>query len=100
MLTAAMKEKRPMILVFGADWSGDTAIMFSMMERLSQDISQDIEFFRVNIEKQKKIANFFGISTIPTTVMLKNGEVAALINGFLPAKKMGEKIREVYFVRD
>lgn len=88
-----IKEKEPSILVFGAEWSGNSEIMDSMMERVSQEFESDLHFFKVDIEKQLDISSFFGIADIPTTIMIKDGEIIELIKGFTSASKIRKKIK-------
>ena len=70
-----LEEKKSAVLVFGAAWSGNAEIMDSMMERISVEIGENIQFFKVDIDNHRELANFFGINTVPTTIMLKEGEV-------------------------
>ncbi|MFK7807857.1 MAG: thioredoxin family protein [Saprospiraceae bacterium] len=80
------------ILVFAAEWSGNSEIMDSIMERISKEYDKDIQFFKADIEKQKSIAEFFNIFSIPTTLIVKNGEVVDLIRGLVPAAEMRRKL--------
>lgn len=91
-----IREKKPAILVFGADWSGSSSMMDNIMERISEDLEAQIQIYRVDIEGQTDISNFFGIQTVPTTVMLKDGEVVDLIKGLIPASRMRSKIKEIF----
>ena len=88
--------KMPSVLVFGAEWSGNAEIMNSMMGRISQEFDSDIHFYKVDIEKQPNIASFFGVTTIPITIMLKEGEVLGLVKGFTSANNIRKKIRSNY----
>lgn len=89
-------ERRPAVLVFGAEWSGNSEIMYSMIERLSKEFNSEIHFFKVDLDKQIEISRFFGIQSVPTTILLKDGEVVDLIKGFIPAKKIRKKIKAVF----
>lgn len=85
--------KKPSILVFGADWSGNAEIMNSMMGRVSQEFNSNIHFFEVDIERHPDIASFFGVTTIPITILLKEGEVLGLVKGFTSANNIRKKIK-------
>ncbi len=91
-----ISQRQPSILVFGAEWSGNSEIIDSMMERLSEEFNSGIQFFKVDLEEQNDIAEFFGINSVPTTLLLKDGEVEDLIEGFIPAKKVRKKIQETF----
>ena len=92
-----MKEKKPMVLVFGAQWSGDSAIMDQIMLRVSRETKAGILFFKVDIDSQQTISNLFHLQRVPTTLLLKDGGVVKSVNGFLPAQKIKELIAKTYF---
>ncbi|MFK7808216.1 MAG: thioredoxin family protein [Saprospiraceae bacterium] len=94
--TKIVKEKQPSVLVFGANWSGNSEMMDSLMERVSKEFEEDINFYKVDIEEQEDISAFLGVFNVPTTIMIKDGEVKEFIKGFLPAGKMRRKIEETY----
>ncbi len=89
-------QQQPSVLVFGAEWSGNSEIVDNMMKRLSQEFNTGIQFFKVDHEEQNNISKFLGVNSVPTTVLVKEGEVVDLIKGFLPAKRVREKIKESF----
>ncbi len=91
-----IEKKQPSILVFGAEWSGNAEIMNSMMERISKEFDGHVTFYEVDIEKHPDIATFFGVTSIPMTIMLKEGEVLGLVKGFTSANNIRKKIRNNY----
>jgi len=86
-------KRQSAVLVFGAEWSGNSEIMDSMMERVSQEFGSIIQFFKVDLEKQNEISHFFGVHSVPTTILIKDGEVIDFIKGFIPAKKVRKKLK-------
>ena len=88
-----IEERKPSVLVFGAEWSGNSEIMDSMMERVSQEFNSEIHFFKVDLDEHSEISRFFGVHTVPTTILIKDGEVVDFIKGFIPAKKIRQKIK-------
>ena len=89
-------QRKQSVLVFGAEWSGNSEIMDSVMERISQEFDSDINFFKVDVEKEKEIAHFFGIHAIPSTIVLRDGEVVDFIKGFISASKIRRKLKAVF----
>ncbi len=90
-----IEAQTPSVLVFGAKWSGNAEIIDSMVERVSAEHKDQIEFFKVDIEEQAEISKFFGVYSIPTIVMLKEGEVKEFIKGFISAPKLRKQLSEV-----
>ena len=91
-----IQQKKPVVLVFGAQWSGNSAIMDQVIKRVSKEISSSIHFIKVDIEKQKAISKLFRLQRVPTTLLIKDGEVANTVSGFLPVAKMKEMIKNIY----
>jgi len=89
-------KRKPSVLVFGAEWSGNSEMMSSMMERVSKEFDSTVQFYKVDLESQTAISKFFGVYTVPTTIMIKDGEVIEFIKGFIPARKVREKIKQIY----
>lgn len=94
-----IEDKKPSILVFGAEWSGNTEIMNNMIERVSQEYSPNLYFYKVNLETQKTIFNYFGVLSVPTTIILKDGIVMDFKKGFVPMKKLKQKIKTIFHLR-
>jgi len=90
--------RKPSVIVFGAEWSGNSEMMDSMIDRVSEEFTSDVKFYKVDLEKQPEISKFFGIYSVPTLVMLKDGEVVEFIKGFVSAKKVREKVKEIYLI--
>lgn len=88
-------EKQPSVLLFAVSWSGNAEIMNSMMERISKDF-KEVYFYKVDIEEEPSIAEFFNIHNVPTILIIKEGEVLDLVKGFLSASKIKQKISELY----
>ncbi len=87
-------EKQPSVLLFSVSWSGNAEIMNSMMKRISKDFGNQVYFYKVDIEEEPSIAEFFNIYNVPTILIVKEGEVLDLVKGFLPASKIRKKIIE------
>ncbi len=90
-------EKQPSVLLFSVSWSGNAEIMNSMMERISKEFNNhQVHFYKVDIEEEPSIAEFFNIYNVPTILMVKEGEVIDLVKGFLPASKIRKKVVELF----
>ena len=82
------------VLVFGAAWSGNSEIMNSIASRVSAEFSPDVKFFKVDIEKDIEVSTFFGVHNVPTTIMLKDGEIIDVTRGLLSASKLRVKVKD------
>ncbi len=79
--TEVMNSKKTVLLDFYADWCGPCKMIAPIVEELSNERT-DIVVGKINVDDQPELANRFGISSIPTIVVMKNAEVANHAVGF------------------
>ncbi len=63
------------LIDFFADWCAPCKKITPIIEKISQNSPQNIKICKVNIEKETDLAKRFGIKSIPTVIVLKNGEI-------------------------
>ena len=74
---AAEAMKAPVAVVdFNATWCGPCRMLAPVLEDISEKYEGKVSFFSVDVDECPEIAESFNISSIPTLIMFKNGEVA------------------------
>ena len=70
-------EKSNLVVVdFFATWCGPCRILGPILENVANEI-QDVDIFKVDVDENEKTAREFGIMSIPTIVLLKDGKEIA-----------------------
>ncbi len=69
------KYKGTVLLDFFADWCTPCKMLSPIIEDVAKDTDKKVKVCKVNVEKEKALAEKFGIMSIPTLVVVKNGEV-------------------------
>ena len=86
-LEVLRKESRPVLLDFYADWCGPCRMVAPVLEEIAAERS-DIAVGKVNVDENPDLASQFGVFSIPTLVVLKNGAETARSVGAKPKAQL------------
>ena len=78
-----LKSKGYVLIDFWAEWCGPCRMVAPVFEKLSNEIS-DVKFVKVNVDELPQIAGQFGIMSIPTLIIMKDGTPVNQTVGALP----------------
>ncbi len=78
-----LKADKPVLVDFYADWCGPCQMMGPVVEEIAGEVS-DAKVCKINIDEQMEIAQRYGVMTIPTFAVFKNGEIVKKEIGALP----------------
>lgn len=76
-----VKSDIPVLVDFWAEWCGPCRMIAPIVHEIAEQRS-DIKVCKVNVDNNPQLCNQFGIDSIPTLLLFKNGEVAAKSIGY------------------
>jgi len=91
--------ERPCIVKFYADWCGPCKVLSPIMNELSEEYKNKVDFFNVDTEKQSEMAQLFGVRSIPTIVMMSKKTKPTQIPG-APHKESLIEIIDAFLEKD
>ena len=77
---------------FFATWCGPCKMLAPVFEELSGEM-EEVNFFKVDVDQALDIARKYAITTVPTMIIFKDGEVVDKMIGFLPKEHIKSKIQ-------
>ena len=76
-----VKSEIPVLVDFWAEWCGPCRMIAPIVHEIAEQRS-DIKVCKVNVDNNPQLCNQFGIDSIPTLLLFKNGEVTAKSIGY------------------
>ncbi|MDD4184398.1 MAG: thioredoxin [Candidatus Izemoplasmatales bacterium] len=73
----------PVIVDFWAAWCRPCLMLTPIIEEIAKDLEGSVKVGKVNVDEEGQLANQFRISSIPTILLFKNGQVAKQVVGLM-----------------
>jgi thioredoxin 1 len=88
-----IKSDIPVLVDFWAEWCGPCRAIGPTIEALAEDYAGRVKMVKVNVDDNQALAGEFGIRSIPTLLILKDGAVQAQMVGALSKQALEEKLQ-------
>lgn len=88
-----IKGEKLVVVDFYADWCMPCRYLSPVLEKLSKEY-RDVEFYKINVDENQELAFEYGISSIPTVLFFKNGEIVGGFVGAMPESMVREEIEK------
>ena len=83
------------VVDFSATWCGPCKMLAPVLEEVSEELT-DIDFYNVDIDADADLAMEFGIMSVPTLLVMKDGEKKGILVGFKQKDALLEDIKKLF----
>lgn len=90
-----VKSDSPVLLDFWASWCGPCRMLSPVIEEIAEEYSGKVKVGKVNVDNEEELAVNFGISSIPTLVVIKDGKTVNSSVGFVPKEQITEMLEQI-----
>lgn len=79
---------KPVLVDFWAEWCAPCRMLTPAFEKLAETYGKDISFAKVNVDELPEVASQYGIRSIPTLLLLREGKVVEQLIGARPYQEL------------
>jgi thioredoxin 1 len=79
-----LQSEKPVIVDFWAEWCGPCHAISPILDRIVEERHDELKLVKVNVDEQPALQQRFGIQSIPTIILFKDGQPAAAAIGAQP----------------
>jgi thioredoxin 1 len=79
-----LQDALPVLVDFWAPWCGPCRVVTPIVDEIAQEYTEKLKVVKVNTDTNPEIANQYGIRSIPTLILFKNGQPIDRVIGVLP----------------
>jgi len=90
--TEVLKSAEPVVVDFWAEWCGPCKMIAPALEEIAGTLSGKVKIVKLNVDENPATASKYGIMSIPTLMLFKNGELASRQVGAAPKAKLEQWI--------
>lgn len=92
---AVLESDKPVLVDFFAPWCGPCRAVAPLLDELARDYDGRVKVVKVNVDNAPALSAKYGVRSIPTMLIVKNGAVADTIVGVPPGATLREKLEGV-----
>ena len=87
-----LKSSAPVVVDFWAEWCGPCRMIAPALEEIAEQLGEKVKIVKLNVDENPQTASKYGVMSIPTLMIFKNGEMASRQVGAAGKEKLQQWI--------
>jgi thioredoxin 1 len=79
-----LQSETPVLVDFWAEWCGPCHAVSPVLDRIAEERAGELRLVKVNVDEEQELMIRYGVQSIPTIVLFRDGEPAAAVVGAMP----------------
>jgi len=79
-----LKSDKPVLVDFWAEWCGPCLMLGPVIDELAKDLGDKVKIGKLNVDENQKTSQKYNVMSIPTVLLIKNGEIVEQFVGVQP----------------
>lgn len=85
--------EKPVLIDFTAEWCGPCKMMKPILQELHDKMGNSVRILKIDVDRNREVANAFEISGVPTLILFKKGKVVWRQSGVMQTKQLQQVIQ-------
>ena len=88
-----LKSEKTVLIDFYADWCGPCKMMSPIIDKIEEEMKETIKVGKINVDENQDLEMEYGVKSIPTIIILKNGEVQKTFVGITDKEEIKQFLK-------
>ena len=94
--TEILKADKPSLVDFWATWCGPCRALGPIIEEIAEQFQDKVKVAKLNIDENPKITTQYGVMSIPTLILYKDGKPLERLVGLVPKERLEEFVKKAF----